>query len=222
MGEEAIQYDHNVTFEKVWASLMELSESGKETDRRIKEFDRGMQELKLSMQETDRRLQETDRLVRETAEQMKETDKKVGKLSNNLGELIEKLLVPDTLAKFKAMGYTFTKIGPNVIIKGEHNRNLAEIDFVLENGEYVMIGEVKLRPHEEDVIEHVERMKKVRAHSYEHGDTRKFIGAIAGAIFRDDVKKRAQAAGFYVITASGEDVDIEPSPEGWEPRTEWA
>jgi hypothetical protein len=238
MGEETIQYDHNVTFEKVWASLMELRESNKEraeeaaeeakerakeaakaAEERAKEHalmrkeaDREMRELRLSMEETERQMQES----------AKRLDKQLGRLGNKIGELIEQLLVPDTLAKFKAMGYKFTKICSNVRIEDKHDRALAEIDFMLENGEYALIGEVKLQPNDYDVTEHIERMKKIRVYSDERGDTRKLIGAIAGAIFHDNVKKYAQTAGFYVITASGEDVDIEPSPTGWEPKTEWA
>ncbi|GHV42244.1 hypothetical protein FACS1894187_24390 [Synergistales bacterium] len=223
MGEEAIQYERGLTFEKVWAALMEtranderraqeferkMQESAQEFDRRAREFERGMQELKLSMQDTDK--------------QMKETDKKIGRLGNRLGELIEKLLVPNTLAKFKAMGYTFDKISSNVTIEDKHDKTLAEIDFMLENGECALIGEVKLRPNEYDVQDHIERMKKIRTYSDKRGDTRKFIGAIAGAIFRDNVKQCAQAAGFYVVTASGENVNIEPSSKGWKPKTEWA
>ncbi|GHS98896.1 hypothetical protein AGMMS50276_21520 [Synergistales bacterium] len=205
MGEEAIQYDHNVTFEKVWAALDRISvdaeRSRQDAERRAQEFERGMQELKLSMQETARQ---------------------IDKLGGRDSDLIKELLVSDTFfAKFKAMGYIFSKIGERVTIKDEHDKTLVEIDFMLENEEYVLAGEVKLQPDVCGVTEHVERMKKIRAYSDERGDTRKLIGAIAGAIFDDRVKERAQAAGFFVITASGENVDIEPSPEGWKPKTEW-
>ncbi|GHS96099.1 hypothetical protein AGMMS50276_13940 [Synergistales bacterium] len=273
MGEEAIQYERGMTFEKVWAAFdrmraddefrareferkmqesdqafersrqefdRKMQESKEADERRAQEFDRKMQEsreafelsrqkseremqeLRLSMRETDRQLRlsmrETDRQMKESAKRL---DKQLGRLGNRIGELVEELLVPDTLAKFNAMGYTFTKICPNVTIKNKDGKELAEIDFMLENGDYVLVGEVKLQPNAYDVKDHVERMKKIRVHSDERNDKRKLIGAVAGALFPEDVKKYAQAAGFFVITAAGEDVNIEMPPVGWEPRTDW-
>jgi hypothetical protein len=64
MGSEtrAREPRRGLTFEDVWAALMELRESSKETDRRMKETDRRMKEteriLKESGQETDRRIKE--------------------------------------------------------------------------------------------------------------------------------------------------------------------
>ena len=215
VGEEAIQYERGMTFEKVWAALMETRAND---ERRAREFEREMQELRMSIQETDRQSKESAKRMEESAKRL---DKQLGKLGNRLGELIEELLVPDTLAKFNAMGYTFTKICPNVTIKNKDGKELAEIDFMLENGDYVLAGEVKLQPNAYDVKDHVVRMKKVRAYSDERGDTRKLIGAVAGALFPEDVKKYSQAAGFFVITAAGEDVNIETPPVGWEPKTDW-
>jgi len=48
---------------------------------------------------------------------------------------------------------------------------------------------------------------------------KRILGAIAGAIFDDDVKKAALEAGFFVIGQSGDTMKIE-IPEGFKPR-EW-
>jgi hypothetical protein len=93
---------------------------------------------------------------------------------------------------------------------------------MLENGEYALIGEVKLQPNAADIREHVERMKKIRAYYDERSDARKLIGAVAGALFFDNVKQYARSEGFFVITTSGDSFSIEPSPEGWTPKTDWA
>jgi predicted GTPase len=42
------------------------------------------------------------------------------------------------------------------------------------------------------------------------------LGAIAGAVFEDNVKDAARDAGFYVIEQSGDTMKIE-IPEGWKP-----
>ncbi|GHV95279.1 hypothetical protein AGMMS50293_15990 [Spirochaetia bacterium] len=41
------------------------------------------------------------------------------------------------------LGYPFTRISRNHLIKDEQRRRIAEIDLMLENGDYVMIVEVK-------------------------------------------------------------------------------
>ncbi|MDR0443801.1 MAG: hypothetical protein LBH44_10375, partial [Treponema sp.] len=50
-------------------------------------------------------------------------------------------------------------------------------------------------------------------------DTRKFRGAIAGAIMLDSVRDYAHQMGFYVIEQTGDTVKI-TVPEGFMPR-EW-
>ncbi|GHV42249.1 hypothetical protein FACS1894187_24410 [Synergistales bacterium] len=78
---------------------------------------------------------------------MQETDKIIDKLGGRDSDLIKELLVSDTFfAKFKAMGYKFSRFGPNVRIGNKHDKTLVEIDFMLENEEYVLAGEVKLQP----------------------------------------------------------------------------
>jgi hypothetical protein len=51
----------------------------------------------------------------------------------------------------------------------------------------------------------------------EHGDRRKYLGAVAGAVMDEEVQGYAVKNGFFLISPSGETVDIE-NPEGFEPR----
>jgi hypothetical protein len=94
-----------------------------------------------------------------------------------------------------------------------------EIDAMLENGEYALAIEVKTQLNVPHVEEHGERMEKLRRYADERGDSRKFLGAVAGAVVGENVKRYAQKHGFYVIQQSGDTVTIE-TPEGFKPR-EW-
>jgi hypothetical protein len=127
------------TFEDVWVMLqetgrliqqtqLEIREAQKETDRKFQETDRQMKETDLKMQETDRK--------------MKETDRQIGRLGNRLGDLIEHLTASNLLDQFKELNYTFTRVSRNNKIKDPNNQILAEIDILLENGEYAMVVEV--------------------------------------------------------------------------------
>jgi hypothetical protein len=96
---------------------------------------------------------------------------------------------------------------------------MAEVDVLLNNRDFVMAVEVKAQPTEEHVKEHVQRMEVLRRYADAHGDERKHIGAIAGAIMNGQVRRYAIKSGFYVIEQSGDTVKID-APEGFKPK-EW-
>jgi hypothetical protein len=187
-----------LTFEKVWAMFQE-------SDRR--------------MQETDRRLRETERLIQENARQMKETDRKISKLGSRIGDLVEELIAPNILEKFNKLGYVFGKVAPQVRYSDSQGRYVAEVDLLLENGDTALAVEVKTNLTNADVRDHAERMEKLRRYADEHGDRRKLLGAVAGAVAAEGVKAFAVKNGFFVLEQSGDTVKISV-PQGFKPR-EW-
>jgi hypothetical protein len=189
-----------LTFEDVWAAMMETDKKFQETDRQMKETDRKMKEL---FEETTRKMQETDR--------------KIGELGNRFGELAEHLVTPNIAEKFRALGYAFTRAGPDVEFFDRNGKALTEVDVWLENGDFVMAVEVKSRPRKRDVEDHVKRMGILRAYFEERKDTRKLLGAVAGAIVTKELRDVIIEQGFYVIEQSGDTVRIEP-PEDFKPR----
>ncbi|MDR3160442.1 MAG: hypothetical protein LBU28_02375, partial [Spirochaetaceae bacterium] len=150
-------------FEEVWTMFQEMS-----------------RKLDLRFEELARRFEETDRQFKETDRQFKETDRKISKLGSRLGELVENLVASNLPEKFKARGIFFTRTSLDVVLKNADNTFLAEIDMFLENGSTALAVEVKSKLTVEDVKEHLERMKKLRRYADEHGDSRKFLGAVAG------------------------------------------
>ena len=182
-----------LSFEKVWAALMENREQMREMS-----------------QEADRRMKETDR-------RMKETDRRIGELGNRFGELAEHLVAPSIMEKFNALNFTFEQISQDVKITDSSGRFLAEIDILLENGDTVIFVEVKSKPLQKDVDDHVSRMEILRRRADTRNDTRKFQGAIAGAIMHDSVRDYAHKTGFYVIEQTGDTVKIS-IPEDFTPR----
>ena len=143
-------YPRGLDFEQVWAALMENRELLKETDRIIKE---NAKEIAQQMKETDRRL-----------------DEKLGKLGDRFGEMIEYMVMPSLVGKFRELGFEFTKAYPETEIKDIKNNIITEVDITLENGDKVMIVEVKSKPTTKDIGEHIKRMEKVKAHANLHND----------------------------------------------------
>jgi hypothetical protein len=201
MSEEAVR-ESKLDFEKVWTMF---------------------QETRQMMQETDRKFQETRQMMQESARELdrrfKETDNKISRLGSRIGDMVEQLIAPNITEKFNNLGYTFNKVAPNVRYSDSQGHYLAEVDLLLENGDSVLVVEVKTNLTTADVKDHVERMEKLRRYADEHQDKRTLLGAVAGAIATEGVKAFAVKEGFFVLEQSGDTVRISV-PEGFKPR-EW-
>jgi len=227
-------------FRTVWASLQEtdrlIKERAEEFEREKKEkaaeYEREKKEKaaeyerekKEKAAEYEREKKESEREKKEMERRIKESEerlnKQLSKLGGRFGEMIEYMVLPNLVHKFRDLGFEFTKAYPEAEIKDSDNNIFTEIDITLENGDKVMIVEVKSKPNINDIKDHVRRMKKVRRHGDLHGDKRKFLGAIAGMVFKDNVKTFAMKNGFYLIVPSGETFII-TVPEGEYSPREW-
>jgi hypothetical protein len=236
MSSQVENQNEGLTFEKVWAAIQESARKSdlefekfrKEREEAARkadlEFEKSRKEreeaARKSDLEFDKMREEADRQMKALREQMKETDKKIGELGNRFGELAEHLVAPSIMRKFNDLGFQFNDRSENHEICEDGNPNLStELDILLENGEIAIAVEVKAKPKQADVDEHISRMEILRRKADRHNDTRKFRGAIAGAIMIDAVRNYAIKKGFYVIEQSGDTVLIN-IPEGFKPR-EW-
>jgi hypothetical protein len=174
-----------------------------------------LEEVWALFKETDQRMKETDRMIKELT---LKTDRQIGRLSNRLGEIVEHLMSPKLHEKFAALQLRFDHFSRNHVIEDEQGRLLAEIDVFLENGGYALAVEVKTRLSTEDVQEHLKRMDMLRQVADRHGDRRRYLGAVAGAVVDREVIEYANRNGLYVIIPSGDTVEIE-IPEGFQPRS---
>jgi hypothetical protein len=217
--------DFSSVFEEFMAGMRELRKSQEETAQQLKETARRQaeterqikerqaeterlmkerhEETERLIQEITRRQAETDRQMKETDRQMKETDKRLGGIANRFGEVVEYMVRPNLAAKFEELGFAFTKSYPVEIADRKHNI-FVDVDAVLENGDTVMIVEMKNKPNNKDIDDHIERMEKMRKHADLHNDKRKYLGAMAGVVFSESAKTYALKKGFYVIEPSGE------------------
>jgi len=227
MAETALNSDYpqSVSPEKIWAILQEAAGIHKETklqmqetDRLIKETIEIQKETVEIQKETKLQMQETDRLIKENAKQMKITDRKVGELSNRFGELAEHLVAPSIREKFNELGFSFGEVSRDKEIVDAEGNSVAEVDILLENGDTVMVVEIKAKPSEKDVKEHIQRMEILRRRADARNDKRTFQGAIAGAIMGKAVRSHILKNGLYVIEQTGDTVKIS-IPEGFKARS---
>ncbi|MDR3147571.1 MAG: hypothetical protein LBU00_04245, partial [Treponema sp.] len=187
-AEEAVAAAKGLSFEKVWAMFQETDKQIKETDKQIKEL-----------------TQKTDR-------QIAEVSKNIGGLSNSFGKWAEEMISTKLWEKFKVLGYTFTHGGPHKYWEGD--QTVVEVDVLLEDGDYVMAVEIKSVLMEKDVDGHLERLEKLREQLDKKGkDPRKLLGAVAGMVVSNEVKKYAQKKGLYVLVQSGDLIEVAEAPQ---------
>jgi len=188
---------HPPTFESVWAILDRVS-------KKQEEYAQGMIELRESQKETDRIV--------------KETSKQIGTINNRFGEIVEYMITPNLLKKFREYGFKFHEAMSDRVFSDDDDNTLFEVDVLLQNSDKAMLVETKATLTTEDVRDHIERLKKMRAYADLHGDKRIFLGAVAGVVMTSNVKKYALKQGFYVIEPSGETFNIIPpsgKPKEW-------
>lgn len=162
-------------------------------------------------QEIGEKQKETDRIVKENAVE-------IGRLSKRMGDVVEYMVVPNLREKFKDFGFNFSKSSQKSEIIDEDNDISFEIDVFLENYSKAMLTEVKTTPATEDVKDHVKRLQKMRKYADLHGDKRIFLGAVAGVVITNNVRKYILKQGFFVIEPSGEGFNITPpkgKPKEW-------
>jgi hypothetical protein len=202
-AEEAAEWGKSLSFEKVWAALMENREQFKETDRRFKE---------------------TDRKFKESAEQLARLEKNVERVSNNVGglnrsvgELVETLIAACLWEKFPH--YNLKRAYQCLPVYDEKSIRKTDIDILLVNEVLCMAVEVKRElDRMSDVDEHLKRMQLIRQYPPEFVNNKELLGAMAGGVVGADVKNYAYTCGFFVLELAGESVHLIPPPEGFIPK----
>jgi hypothetical protein len=207
--------DTDTFFEEIRQILKETAESHKEAIElhKKRETDSFFEEIRQTLKEAVELHKENERISKRNSKQM-------GDLHRRFGQLAEHLVAPGITKRFNGLGYHFNEVSPKGLkILDEHGKIKTEIDLLLENGKTIMAVEVKTRPVIQDVEHHLRRLEILRDHRRGVNDQRKIQGAIAGAIYENDVKEAVREAGMYVIEQSGDTMKID-MPDGFIPR-EW-
>ena len=189
------------TFDSVWADI---------------------QESRKELREFRENLKETERIMKEDAQQQKERNaefyEKLGHLTNLFGDVTEAMIAPKICEKFEEFGFSFPRANPNVRFNDRVNKISFEVDVMLENGDIAMLIEVKTKLTIERIDKHILRLEKMRKYANLHGDKRIFLGAVAGIVVTDEVRKYALSKGFYFIEYAGDNFFITPpsgNPKEW-------
>ncbi|MCL2609128.1 MAG: hypothetical protein FWD94_04400 [Treponema sp.] len=221
---EMYDIPENLTLEKVlelfYANDKRAAESKAEYDRKREEekaeHDRKQAEWEQKQAEWDRKWAKTMEAWEKADRRIDAENKKLGGIENTFGEIVEHLVAPGIEERFRELGLEFELVGRDICLN-EGKRCLAEIDLLLFNGESIMAVEVKSKPHLKDIPKHEERLAKLRGYYDRHGDRRRILGAMAGAVFGKEEREAALDAGLFVIVQSGDTMRMD-IPEGFKPK----
>ena len=245
MNEETERIGKDLTFEKVWATMQANSAEMKAlsaevwaairaTDEQLKanaaQLKAGAEKtwkwLEANAEETRKHIAATEAQIRATEaqlkadkEEIKAANKRFGEFSNRFGEIVEHLVRPGLVKKFRELGFTFTEANRMEITDNKLGIYM-ELDAVLENGSTVLVIEIKSKPSIDDIKYLMKRMDDLRRYVDARGDKRIYLAGIAGVTFAESPKNYALKNGLYVIEPSGETFAVTAPAGDYCPR-EW-
>ena len=198
-AEQAAEAAKGLTFEKVWAALMESRKRMEESDR----------EFKKRMDESYKRMEKT----------LSDLSKNLGDMGNSIGSLTESMFMNELWKKFRKIGIRITRQRGHIPF-GDDVIGFTEVDLFMENGEYSIVVEIKTKMTVAHINDHLKRIEIVRQDMDKEGDKRKLLGAVACGSIDESVLKYAQRKGLYVFIQRGDSVAIADAPKSFKPR-EW-
>ena len=155
----------------------------------------------LMFQKTDKKFQETDKKFQETELQLKKTDKKMNKLTDlftgQWGKLMEVLVEPSSVSLFQERGIKINISARNMVVEDNKGNALAQFDIYLQNGNELVLIEVKTTCKHEDIGYFIKQIPFAKKHFPRH----KIYGAIAALTFEAACDKHAYRQGLFVLKA---------------------
>jgi len=177
-GEKIMSTQPNTLTYEEW-----LYKSGQEFDRRIEESRREFNEKFAQM-------------VEESRHREKVLDKRISDLGLSMGTVIEYMVGSGIVRQFQDLGIDISSLSRDKTFGKRGTEESGQIDVFLENGDLVILVEVKTKLTDDAVREHLERLEKYRLYGNEK---RRIQGAVAGAVAPGNVIRFAHRQGLYVI-----------------------
>jgi len=183
-------------------------------ERLAEEMFAGIAQLKDSQAKTDEQLNRTDEQLSRTIEKLDEIGRQLGDLGLVQGEVAEDLFFRNLRGVFRKTKMDLKKVKRNLKRKGE-----GEFDLVAENGDKVLVVEVKNKLEKRMVDAFLEKkLPRFKKLFPEYGKYQ-VVGGMGALVVKDDVGRYAEKAGLYVLTQTDEGGATLLNREGFEPRT---
>ena len=161
---ERLRAEHEVLRAEYERLKIENEKSRVEYERSRAENEIGMEKSKVDLEEIKKILREASILSKENQKGLKElkvqvdkTTSTVNSLGFNVGASAEELFINSIEKIMKVDGIKYYEMAKNYVVCAENGRQLAEIDALLFNKNYICIIEIKHRATEEDIQKLLEK-----------------------------------------------------------------
>jgi len=199
------------TFESVWASIQELIQSQKETDKLMKksreDFD---EQMKKSREDFDKQMKEYredfDKEMKESRKRMKKLEELTGSWANNHGTFAEEYFFnsfEDGNQNFFGEKFDVIKKNLSHFWQGVED----EYDIVLYNHTSVALIEVKYTAHVNDIPKVLRKAETFRILFPHYKDFKIYLG-LASMSFYPELEQECINQGIAVIKQIGDTVVI--------------
>ena len=182
-------HHQSATFEKIWATLDRIAESQK----------------KAALEMEEQRKKDKLEAKREKKKYDKEMKELRGLFTSQWGALMESLVEGDLVPLLQKRNIPVTHTQTR--LQGRHNGEHVEFDILAENGEEVVVVEVKTTLRPEDVAHFLGQLGKFTTYRPLY-KARKIYGAVAFLKADKSVQVHAERQGLFVIRATGSSASI--------------
>lgn len=174
-----------------------MAESKAMVDAEIAILDKKMAE---SHAMVDAQIAETTKNIERAREESDtKLDKWVGFFGNSIGNIVEMVLIPGIKKKMNDLGHTFNALSPRKQYYHANGKTYAEVDLLLENGEEVMVVEVKTQLSVKEVERQIKRLELLRKNESGSLKGKIIYSAVAGFQIDEDARETALDLGMYVV-----------------------
>ena len=197
-----------VTKEDLAQAILEIKGLQKETDKRFKE-------TREQFKETDRRIEkssiDTKQSFKETKEFIKNLSINIDGISRTQGEITEDYFFNILKENKNIAGLKFDNIERNLYQYARHDLK-GEYDIIMFNGDSVLIVEIKNKIRSKDINNLKNKQIANFRELFPNYKDFKIYGAVAGFTIKDELVKKANDNGFFVLQKKG-DIMVEKHKE---------
>ena len=193
-----------------------LQKEHQKTEQAHQKTEQAQQKTEQAQQKTERVLQELKEAVEKTSESI---DKANGNFNNKWGEFVENFIEGDLLSIFKQRNIEVNRILPRATVRRSDNTIEAEYDFIIANGEEVIVIEVKTTVSSSKLDTFIDKLQLFKKRFPEYGD-KKIYGGIAYIKANRELRENAERMGFFLIQAPGGENSVTSimNPEDFVPK----
>ena len=206
-----------VAINEILGILKAVATAQQKTEAAQQKTEAAQQKTEAAQQKTEVSLRELREIVEKTSESI---DKANGNFNNKWGEFLENFIEGDVLNIFKKRNIEVNRIFPRAVVKRADNTVEAEYDFIVANGEEVIVVEVKTAVSSSKLDSFMNKLNIFKKHFPEYSD-KKVYGAVAYVKATKELLENAKEKGLFLIQAPGGEnsVTIITNPDDFVPKT---